>query len=395
MASTTQPTLQRLLSLDQFRGYTVLGMVLVNFVGSFAAIPAVLKHHNNYCSYADTIMPQFLFAVGFAFRLTFDRRVQREGAGAAYGRVIQRLFGLALVSIVVYGTSAPAETWSQLVEMGPMAALGPSLKRNWFQTLMHIAATSLWVLPVIRAGHGVRIGYALLSAILHVFLSWQFNFEWCNTSPNAIDGGPLAFLTWSIPAILGTLACDWVNTETQQTPWLRLGIVSFALMAVGWGFSCGTRFYDVPVEKVEQLKEQRLAENPVLPAGDQLAFRGFAELPFVQPPDEKERKWNYWMMSQRAGTLSYLTFSAGFSLLVYMGFHFLCDKLHWQLGLFRLFGTNALIAYILHSMVMGAIKPFVPKDSPFWYVAVAWLLVLSILWLFIRYLERNKVFLRL
>ena len=395
MASTQQPALQRLVSLDQFRGYTVLGMVLVNFVGSFVAIPAVLKHHNNYCSYADTIMPQFLFAVGFAFRLTFDRRVQREGAGAAYGRMVQRLFGLALVSIVVYGTSAPAETWAQLVEMGPMEALGPSLKRSWFQTLMHIAATSLWVLPVIRASHGVRIGYALLSAILHVFLSWQFNFEWCNTSPNAIDGGPLAFLTWSIPAILGTLACDWVNTETRQTPWLKLSIVSIALMAAGWGFSCGTRFYDVPPEKVEQLKEQRLAENPVLPVGDQLVFRGFAELPFVQPPDDTERKWNYWMMSQRAGTLSYLTFSAGFSLLVYMGFHFLCDKMHWELGLFRLFGTNALIAYILHSMVMGAIKPFVPKDSPFWYVAVAWLLVLSILWLFIRYLERNKVFLRL
>ena len=91
MASTIQPVSRRLVSLDQFRGYTVLGMVLVNFVGSFEAIPAVLKHHNNYCSYADTIMPQFLFAVGFAFRLTFERRVQREGVGAAYGRMIQRL----------------------------------------------------------------------------------------------------------------------------------------------------------------------------------------------------------------------------------------------------------------------------------------------------------------
>ena len=36
----------RLNSLDQFRGYTVLGMFVVNFVGSFAVVPAVLKHHN-------------------------------------------------------------------------------------------------------------------------------------------------------------------------------------------------------------------------------------------------------------------------------------------------------------------------------------------------------------
>ena len=71
---------QRIVSLDQFRGYTVAGMFLVNFLGSYAAVPYILKHHHDYCSYADTIMPHFLFAVGFAFRLTFERRVQREGA---------------------------------------------------------------------------------------------------------------------------------------------------------------------------------------------------------------------------------------------------------------------------------------------------------------------------
>ena len=44
-------------------------MLLVNFVGSFLAIRAtlpLLAHHHTYCSYADTIMPQFLFAVGFS-----------------------------------------------------------------------------------------------------------------------------------------------------------------------------------------------------------------------------------------------------------------------------------------------------------------------------------------
>jgi len=386
---------QRLASLDQFRGYTVIGMILVNYVGGFAVVPEVLKHHNDYCSYADTIMPQFLFAVGFAFRLTFERRVQREGLGAAYGRMVRRLLGLALVAIVVYGTSAPAETWSQLVELGPFAALAASLKRNWFQTLMHIAATSLWILPVIRSSFNVRIGYAAISAVLHVLLSWQFNFIWCNSSPNAIDGGPLGFLTWSIPAIVGTLACDVIAVQDRRTPWMKLIVASVALMAVGWGLSCGTRFYDVPPERIEELKEVRLAENPVFPAADQLQFRGLAEAPFVQPPPMTERKWNYWMMSQRAGTLSYLTFCAGFSLIVYLVFHFLCDKLHWEVSLFRIFGTNALIAYILHSMVMGALKPFVPRDAPEWYVISSWLLVMAIMWTFVRYLERNKVFLRL
>src|SRR4051794_41872339 len=69
----------RIVSLDQFRGYTVAGMLLVNFLGAYKAVPALLKHHNTYCSYADTIMPQFFFAVGFAYRLTFLRRLERQG----------------------------------------------------------------------------------------------------------------------------------------------------------------------------------------------------------------------------------------------------------------------------------------------------------------------------
>lgn len=395
MSKPNPAALERLVSLDQFRGSTVIGMILVNYVGGFAVVPEVLKHHNDYCSYADTIMPQFLFAVGFAFRLTFERRVQREGLVAAYGRMVRRLLGLALVAIVVYGTSAPAETWTQLVELGPFSALAASLKRHWFQTLMHIAATSLWILPVIRSSFGVRIGYAALSAVLHVLLSWQFNFVWCNSSPNAIDGGPLGFLTWSIPAIVGTLACDMVVSQGARTPWTKLIVASIVLMAAGWGLSCGTRFYDVPPQRVEELKEQLLAENPVLPRGEQLQFRGLAEAPFVQPPPKTDRKWNYWMMSQRAGTLSYLTFCAGFSLIVYMLFHFVCDKRHWEIGLFRVFGTNALIAYILHSMIIDAIQPFVPRDSPGWHITVSWFVIMAIMWTFVRHLERSKVYLRL
>ena len=70
----TAPSPPRLTSLDQFRGYTVLGMVFVNFIGGAEAIHPIFKHHHTYCSYADTIMPQFLFAVGFAMRLTLLRR---------------------------------------------------------------------------------------------------------------------------------------------------------------------------------------------------------------------------------------------------------------------------------------------------------------------------------
>src|SRR5437773_6673015 len=113
----------RLNSLDQFRGYTVLGMFFVNFVGHFQAILAVFKHHNTFCSYADTIMPQFFFAVGFAFRLSFGRRAAGEGLARAYGHVVRRLLGLALVALALEHVGPVASNWQALVDMGTWDAI--------------------------------------------------------------------------------------------------------------------------------------------------------------------------------------------------------------------------------------------------------------------------------
>ena len=156
-AATADKNRKRIVSLDQFRGYTVAGMFLVNYMGFFILCPVVLKHHNTYCSYADTIMPHFLFAVGFAYRLTFGRRVQTRGAVSAYLRVVRRLLGLVLVSLIIYRVSPVAKSWSELQSIGVWGAIADPLKRNWFQTLMHIAVTSLWITPVIRARASVRI----------------------------------------------------------------------------------------------------------------------------------------------------------------------------------------------------------------------------------------------
>ncbi len=407
----------RLASLDQFRGYTVVGMLLVNYFGGYNVCPQVLKHTHDYCSYADTIMPQFLFAVGFALRLSFGRRMQTQGNVAAYVRMVRRLLGLVLVSLVVYTVGQRAANWEELVKMGFWQALYEPLKRGWFQTLMHIAVTSLWILPVVHCKPSVRILWMVGSALGHVFLSYWFNFVWVNSAPNGIDGGPLGFLTWTIPAIMGTLACDVFVLPRSQ---LQLGsptlnkvlLVSLLLMGLGYVISCGTRLYDVPTASIESFKEKKLAADPVWPTSErfkaQFGKEGIsnwlAELPFVkpplaehrpkEPPETELRQWNYWMMSQRGGTLSYLVFSAGFSLFVYLLFFVVCDRYGLQLPFFRTFGTNALVAYVLHTMVSNAVQPFFPKDSPAWYALTGLALFFSVTWVFVRYLEKQGVYLR-
>jgi len=412
---------KRILSLDQFRGYTVVGMLLVNYLG-FECVPHILRHSHDYNSYADTIMPQFLFAVGFSLRLSFGRHAKLEGLAAAYWRVVRRLFGLVLVAIVVYGSGPVAKNWGELTSGNLWEMVLPVWKREWWQTLMHIAATSLWLVPVIRASFGVRLAWMLASAAAHVYLSHKFNYVWVNSAPNGIDGGPLGFLTWAVPAMLGTFACDAVAGATAagvRPPLGRMVAWSLVIMASAWVMSCGTRMYDVPQSQREAMKDQKLAEHPVFPPMDQVHAHFqkplpelLAEPPFVHPPwndpnsSDPElskvqprngpyfRKWNYWMMSQRGGNLSYPLFAGGFSLFVYVLFYIACDMWGWRLAFFETFGTNALLAYVLHGMVASAVKPFVPGDAPGWYVTASVIVFFWINWVILRQFEKNKWYVR-
>ena len=67
----------RIVSLDQFRGWAIFSMVLVNFLGEYRSMPETLRHHEGGLSFADVVVPAFLFAVGVAYRLTFLRRMRR------------------------------------------------------------------------------------------------------------------------------------------------------------------------------------------------------------------------------------------------------------------------------------------------------------------------------
>ena len=90
--------------------------------------------------------------------------------------------------------------------------------------------------------------------------------EWVNHDPSGVDGGPLAFLTWSIPAIIGSLACDLVMSSRTKVRILgSLFCSGLLLIVIGWIASCGSRCYDVPADRVTALQGQRLSASPVIP----------------------------------------------------------------------------------------------------------------------------------
>jgi predicted acyltransferase len=362
------PASTRIASLDQFRGYTVLGMFVVNFVGSFAVIPAILKHHNTYCSYADTIMPQFFFAVGFAYRLTFLRRSALGSRWAVYGHFVKRNLGLIALGAVLYVGGAAFDEWLQPPSTQSAPFFVRSLRGELFQALVHIGVTCLWIMPVIGTAPMVRIAFALFSASAFLVLSHSFYYDWVMTAPG-IDGGPLGFLSWTVPTLAGSLAYDIVIAGERRAAIGRLARWGLVLMLLGYALSC-----------------LNLATPPNSPSGGGMGVL-LIEPPFVPPT----RAVNLWTMSQRAGSLSYLIFGAGLSMAIYALFVWACDVGGMRIGLLGTLGTNALAGYVIHGLVDRMITPFTPRDSPLGVVLAALALFLAVCYGLLRVWEKRGV----
>lgn len=395
-APASQPS-SRIESLDQFRGFTVLAMFLVNFLGNFEASPEILKHSHDYCSFADLVMPQFLFAAGFALRLSFVRQVAKYGRAAAWHRMARRILGLMGVAIFWYSYSNAHSIASNIDRDGLLSTLGWLLKRGWFQTLMHIAVTTAWVLPVLESSLKVRLAFAGSSLLLHTILSAWFNFHWVYLPPLGIDGGPFGFLTWIAPTIAGTWACDLMTSRSQKSATSQLMIAGLAVASLGWLLSSFTTLYAAGPQTTPLDEKPILAASPVVPSSSQLSAGTLTlpELPFVPSPSPEKRLYNYWMMSQRAGTASYLLFTAGTSCIVFAVFVVLCDRWSLSLPIFRTFGTNALAGYVIHEITATVTQAFIPQANTPLPILTGLVVFLGLTWWILRWLEKSKIHIRM
>ncbi len=414
--STTSP---RLLSIDQFRGYSVAAMFIVNFVGGLAVTHHVLKHNNTHFSYADSIMPSFIFICGFSYRMTWLKRIADIGRQAATATYLRRSLALLLLSLILTAFNSKFKTWNEMTTANVLKFVSELLKANLWEVLGIIGAIQILLIPLIGKASLIRATALLGFAVLHAFLSWSFNYEFVYGRPNwmdayfgaagkrAWDGGFFGLISWAEIMLAGTLAHDMVMGKSVSRSTANLASVGLLMMLLGYGMSCMTRLYDITNSSAEQVAVaqsttaavSQVALDPVLPPFQQAAGRAWTDLlaepPLVPPPPATARQFNYWMMDKRIVTQSFVFFSSGVAMFLFALFRYACDGRQCAWWLFDVFGKNPLAAYIIHHLVAVAILAIVPSDSSLAWSLLGLAIYFGITLTFVLFLDRRKLYLRL
>ncbi|MBD2723952.1 acyltransferase family protein [Hymenobacter armeniacus] len=248
LAEASQPG--RLISLDVFRGLTVMAMILVNNPGDWGHIYPPLEHAEwNGCTPTDLIFPFFLFIVGVSLVYALDG-VKRQGGpqGPVLWRVLRRaavLFGLGLLLSLYPKFNFPVVRIMGVLQRIALVFLGCSfifLKTSW--------RTQVWLVV------GFLAGYAVLMQLVPVP-----GFGPANLEPSTNLGAWLDRLvfteahlwkqskTWdpegllgTLPALgtglLGVLTAQWLRRKDQEpaakVAWLFVAGGAIILAGLVW-----------------------------------------------------------------------------------------------------------------------------------------------------------------
>lgn len=308
--------MQRLVSLDAFRGATIALMVLVNTPGDGDHVYAPLQHAEWHgWTLTDTVFPSFAWIVGVAITLSLGRRLE-SGAPRRnlVGPILRRSATIFLLGLLVY--AFPHFNFSTQRILGVLQRLA----------ICYLVSSLLFLATTVRVQVawvvGLLAGYWLLMKLVPVpgygagFLDVERNLA--------------HYVDWTV---LG--AHNYAGTKT----WDPEGIVS-TLPAIA------TTLLGVMAGHILRLKRD-LAERTtwLFLAGIVLLATGLL--------------CDVWLpINKKLWTSSFALFMAGLDFVIFAGLLWVVDGMGWRKGLKPLvvLGMNAIAIYMVSEILIEGLS---------------------------------------
>lgn len=394
----------RVMSLDAFRGFVILAMTFVNYVGAITGVPAWLQHVDGNVdgyTFVDLVFPGFLFMVGMSIPLSFERRLAARSAWQPMlGHIVLRAAMLILLGLILgnedmydaVATGVPKNIWYMCVPLSALAmwAAWP-LPRKWNISIRVVgAAVFLWLLIIFRGQNELK------------------QVVWLQHANSDCQFGILGMIGW------GYLTCSLIylmlrGNRPALMGWLGLMIAAY----MGWRH--GRLDFLASVSQFVSLGQIFGATAAVVMAGVVVGtlFSGPRKL---NPHYRLRFIMGFGALLVAAGYLirplhgiskiqmtdAYALVSAGVACLCYGGFYIAMEmaKIRGGFGLLVPVGQNALMAYLLPDIVGRLLElagltdiPWAEKGLGPGVTNVA-LLTLVILF-FVRFVTQRRIIVRL
>ncbi len=340
------PIANRILSIDQFRGYAILGMLLVDYFGAFNNTWRQMHHHNDFMTYADTIAPIFMFVVGMGLRLSMARRIEKVGLVEARRGLLKRYILLVLIAFTLY----TGYLWDALMNIGlaGIIALWVVDKKPSVRFLVSLGFLALYQAVftfTVYGGWITRVIKFKDETMPMIFNLIPFGPELVNTP---INGGPIGHWSWLMMLICGTIAYDIMATKNTR---------KIVLGCLAWGIA--------------------------------MCAAGF--LLHIQWGELKD----FWPFSKNYMTAPYPLFAGGLCFLHLLAFYVVNDMLHIKLPHLTVLGLNPLFIYILQWCIMESAARFLPDTLsavPLW---IGFAVFYGVCYGIAYYLYRKQIFIKL
>jgi len=129
-------TTQRILSIDAFRGITILVMIFVNELAGVQGIPAWMKHvaaDDDAMTFVDVVFPAFLFIVGMSIPFAINtRKAKGDSVLQLQGHIAFRTLGLLVLGVFMVNAESGYNEEAMRISIA------------WWSLLFYAAVILIW-----------------------------------------------------------------------------------------------------------------------------------------------------------------------------------------------------------------------------------------------------------